>query len=141
MDVLFEGLLIAADVNRTVALHQVARRGMEVVSLTTPLEQCLADVNGRRRAAHQRRVEALQAENAVLAEQGRKLRPLPEERGDVNPANTTSKHRGVQQSLARLRAAGVPVSELDRDAAFERIATLLGWVRVGHSEESVQWTR
>jgi energy-coupling factor transporter ATP-binding protein EcfA2 len=136
MDVLFEGLLISADVNRTVALHQVAKRGMQVVALNTPLEQCLADVNTRRKNAHSRRIEALEAENAVLAEGGRKLRELPPERGDVNPANTTSKFKGVQQSLVRLRDAGVTAHAVDREVAFELIAGLYGW-----RFEADQWTR
>jgi energy-coupling factor transporter ATP-binding protein EcfA2 len=136
MDVLFEGLLISADVNRTVALHQVVKRGMQVVALNTPLEQCLADVNTRRRNAYKRRVDALENENIGLAEVGRKLKEIPPERGDVNPANTTSKFKGVQQSLVRLRDANVTTHSVGRDVAFELIAGLYGW-----RFEGDQWTR
>jgi energy-coupling factor transporter ATP-binding protein EcfA2 len=141
MDVLFEGLLISADVNRTVALHKVAKRGMQVVALTTPLEQCLADVNKRRKGAYEKRINALSSENTALAEAGRKLRELPPERGDVNPANTTSKFKGVKQSLVRLRDAGVKTHELNREAAFTLIANLYGWEDINQGDGDPYWTR
>lgn len=103
-DVIFEGLLISADVNRHVTLYEWARGEdipMEVVALTTPLQLCLDSVNARRRAKNP-------------------------DKPDVNPKNTESKHRGVAKSLERLRAAGVPVFEGDRDEALTHIVEVLG---------------
>ena len=135
MDVVFEGLLISADVKRTTELWQwlqereapfAAKPGMLVVALDVPLEVCLASVNERRQRAFQRRVESIHAQNLVLMEQGRKLLELPEPKGDVNPRNTESKHKGVELSLRRLGEAGVPCAKLDRDAALARIQQELG---------------
>lgn len=98
-DVIFEGLLISADVNRTVELAQWAQeRGipMEVIALSTPLQECLDSVNARRRARNP---------------------DLP----PVKEKNTISKFNGVRKSLERLRQAGVTAHELSRDEAFEHI--------------------
>ncbi|HNQ98388.1 MAG TPA: zeta toxin family protein, partial [Trueperaceae bacterium] len=103
-DVVFEGLLISADVNRTAALWAFAQEQgcpMLVVALDVPLQVCLDSVNARRR------------------ERNPDLPP-------VNPRNTESKHKGVQQSMRRLEAAGVPAVSLDRDAALARIRAELG---------------
>ena len=103
-DVVFEGLLISADVNRTVELWRYAQEQgcpMLVVALDVPLQVCLDSVNARRR------------------ERNPDLPP-------VNPRNTESKHKGVQQSMRRLEAAGVPAVSLDRDAALARIRAELG---------------
>jgi hypothetical protein len=119
-DVLFEGLLISADANRAVALHTDALPVL-VIALNTPLEQCLASVNQRRREAWERRIEAINAENDALDAAGRKLRPVPEYKGDVNPKNTMSKFAGVKSSMKRLEAAGVANVWLSRDEALARI--------------------
>lgn len=89
MDVLFEGLLISADVNRTAQLHH---DGMPllVVALDLPLEECLASVNARRRA---KRPDA----------------------PDVNPKNTESKHKGVKKSMERLQSQQVRAVWANRD--------------------------
>lgn len=108
MDVVFEGLLISADVNRTVELWKWVEDyggpsdgSMLVVALDVPLQVCLDSVNARRHARNP---------------------DLP----PVNPRNTESKHKGVQQSMRRLEAAGVPAVSLDRDAALARIKAELG---------------
>lgn len=129
LDVLFEGLLISADANRCTALWQWAQeRGipMLVLALDTPLDLCLASVNGRREAAYQRRLERIEAENTVKAANGHKLLPLPTPKGDVNPKNTESKFKGVLTTMKRLAAAGVPTATLSRDGALERISKELG---------------
>jgi hypothetical protein len=99
-DVLYEGLLISADVVRTAALHHEGLP-LHVVALDVPIEVCLDSVNGRRREKNP-------------------------DKPPVNPKNTESKHRGVQQSVVRLREHGVDVSVLDRDGAYARLQELLG---------------
>lgn len=100
-NVLFEGLLISADVNRCVDLHNTfGASGFEVLAIDLPLEDCLASVNARRRAKDP-------------------TKP------DVNPANTESKWKGVRQSLERLRAAGVNVKHLPRAGCEGRLAEIL----------------
>lgn len=103
-DVIFEGLLISADVNRTQELERWAQeRGvrMEVIALSTPLQECLDSVNARRRARNP---------------------DLP----PVKEKNTASKFNGVKKSLERLRQAGVEAYELTRDEAFAHIRRGLG---------------
>lgn len=100
-NVIFEGLLISADVNRCVDLHGTfGASGFEVLAIDLPLEDCLASVNARRRAKDP-------------------TKP------DVNPANTESKWKGVRQSLERLRAAGVNVKHLPRAGCEGRLAEIL----------------
>ena len=103
-DVLYEGLILGSDMSRIVRLHEEGNRVL-VVFLTTPLPVCLARVNARR------------AERA--ARTGREYSP-------VNPRATEDKHRGLLRAAPRLRAAGVPVAELDCDAALERVREELG---------------
>lgn len=99
--VLFEGLLISADVNRTRALHDEGRE-LRVVGLDkVPLDVCLASVNGRRRAKNP-------------------------DATDVNPKNTESKFKGVRQSMKRLVNAGVQVESCDREEALVFILKELG---------------
>jgi hypothetical protein len=99
-DVLFEGLLIAADVNRTVALH-TRGHDIHVLALTTPLDLCLESVNKRRWAKNP-------------------------EKPPVNPHNTASKFRGVECSIKRLRAVeGFRVHEVCREEAFAHAELLL----------------
>ncbi len=100
MDVLYEGLLISADANRVIALHTEGFP-VRVVALSTPLEECLASVNHRRR------------NSAML--KGR------EYKGDVNPKNTASKFAGVKSSMRRIEAAGIPCSWESRSSSLELI--------------------
>lgn len=96
MDVLFEGLLISADVNRTAALHEEGLP-LRVVALDLPLEVCLESVNSRR-------MERLG----------------PEKFTPVNPKNTESKHKGVRRSCERLLAQDIDVIvSSDRETAFD----------------------
>lgn len=130
-DVLFEGLLISADIKRTIELHEWCKAnnvGMMVVALSTPIDECIASINQRREASFQRRLESKQAENAVKAELGHKLLELPEPRGEVNPRNTIAKSRGVENSMRQLQAAGMQdIGWYTRDGAFEAIKQELGF--------------
>lgn len=103
-DVLFEGLLISAEVNRTAQLH-LDGLPLIVVALSLPLEECLASVESRRAAKAERT--------------GGGPRP------PLNPKNTESKHKGTMQSSARLEAQGVEVHRCDREAAFNLISNRL----------------
>lgn len=99
--VLFEGLLISSDAQRTISLgQQVGTENLLVVELATTLEECLASVNQRRAARDP---------------------DLP----PVDPKNTTAKWKGVQSSGAKLREAGVPYEVLGRDAALARVLEVL----------------
>jgi len=98
-DVIFEGLLISADVQRHVDLNSwCLNHGQElqVISLTTDLQTCLDSVNARRKARNP---------------------DLP----PVKEKNTISKFNGVRKSLERLRANQVVVHELTRDQALDHI--------------------
>jgi hypothetical protein len=125
MDVLYEGLLISAEVNRAVKLHEDGLP-LLVVALDTPLELCLTSINQRRQADFDRRVAKIEAENAERAARGRKLLELPEPKGDVNPKNTASKFSGVKTSMKRLDEAGVRAVWADRDQGLEIIKKELG---------------
>lgn len=124
-DVLFEGLLISSEVARAIALWNDTKE-LLVVALDTPLDQCLASVNARRDAGHQERLARVEAQNAERREWKKKELPLPEPKGGVNPKNTTSKHRAVELSMARLQEGGVPALWLSRDGAFNEIKRRLG---------------
>ena len=100
-DVLYEGLLVSAEVNRCVALaREVGLDNLQVIALDVPLELCLESVNARRHARDP-------------------------DKPPVNPKNTISKHKGTQSSSRRLIESGVTVhvvSERDRGLAFARAA-------------------
>jgi hypothetical protein len=97
-DLLWEGLLTSMDFKRT---HPMAQQYPTlVIGLDVDLQTCLDSVNARR---HRRNPD------------------LP----PVNPKNTTNKHKGTKQTVARLQAAGVQCEWLDRDAAVERALEVL----------------
>ena len=99
--VIFEGLLISADVNRVAELHQTyGAEGLEVMAIDLPLADCLASVNGRRWAKD----------------------PTKEA---VNPKNTESKWKGVQQSMVRLAALGVNAQFRTREGCQSRLQEIL----------------
>lgn len=124
-DVVFEGLLVSADIQRTLALHTEGLP-LLVIALSTPLEECLASVNSRREGAFQRRLERVRAENFAKQRMGHKLLPEPTPRGEVNPRNTESKYRGVQSSMKRLQEAGVRAEWAPRDTALKILKIELG---------------
>ncbi len=100
--VIFEGLLISADVNRTLALHE-EELPLRVIALDqVPIEVCLSSVNERR-----------------MIRMKEKYTPVKEK-------NTISKFRGVQKSMGRLMAAGVTVHSCSRVTALDCIKMELG---------------
>ena len=100
-NVLFEGLLISADVKRMAMLAQ--EYPCMVVALDqVPIEQCIASVNERR-----------------MARMGpEKFRPVKED-------NTRSKFRGVELSLERLAEQDVAVYSCNREEALETVERAL----------------
>ena len=97
--VLYEGLLISAEVNRAVALHADGF-DLTVVHLQTPVDVCIDSVNQRRWAK------------------------TPDKPG-VNPKNTEAKFKQTIATCKKLAAQGVKVVEADRDGAYEAIKELL----------------
>ncbi len=106
-DVLFEGLLISADLKRTQELHDQGRR-LLVVGLTTTIEECLSSVNGRRRRRFER--------------QGKLDRYTP-----VKEKNNISKYKGVVKSMEKMEALGMDTVWASREEAFDIIMSRLGW--------------
>ena len=101
--VLLEGLIVATwGQDRMKRLKDL---GLVVVQLSTPLEACLDAVNGRRKT----RAEA-------------EGKPFTE----VNPDNPSSKFRFLEKVASVRRNLGVPVLELDREAAYRYIVNALG---------------
>ncbi len=107
INVLFEGLLISADLKRTQELHNEGRE-LLVIGLTTPLDVCLDSVNQRRRRRFDR--------------QGK-----PEKYTPVNSKNTASKHKGVLKSIEKMQAHGMDAIWASRDEAFKIIMRRFGW--------------
>lgn len=97
--VMFEGLLITPEVNRTISQHYESG-GVVVIHLNTPIEECLASVNKRRHARDE---------------------TLP----PVNPKNTESMHGRARRAVDLLTKAGITTYSLDRDAALAKVAELL----------------
>ena len=123
-NVLFEGLLLSAEIKRTLALHQDGLP-LLVVGLNTSIEECLYSVNSRRRLSFEKRLERVNKINLGLAEKEKKLRPVPEYRGDVRPKNTESKHKATIATMKRLSNEGLNVEWHDRESSFIRIREVL----------------
>ena len=96
--VIFEGLLISAEVNRTAQLH-LDGLPLLVYAIDLPVEECLRRVNGRRMA--------------------KAIRTDKEYKGDVKEDNTRSKWKGVNASMKRLESQGVEV-HVDTNEGIER---------------------
>lgn len=103
LDVIYEGIMVQDDVRRAVEmdleLRATGQPPLVVIGLTTPVEECLAAVRGRREARGDAR--------------------------ELNPKNTVDRARRQLGVWKRLRAAGVAVEEHDRAAAFARVCALL----------------
>jgi Cdc6-like AAA superfamily ATPase len=104
LDVLFEGLLVSADFARCAKLHSEGHE-LHVIALNTPIEQCVASIQQRRNA------KALRSGNV-----NPKL---------VNPKNTISKFKHVQNSERRFLEANIPFYWCSRDEAYDKIKELL----------------
>lgn len=97
--VLFEGLLVAEEVNRTVELHKDYPGELVVIQLTTDVETCLESIRARRAA-----------------------------RGDTRPLkedNTRNRVKTIEKACEKLREAGVRVIQADRDEAARLVLELL----------------
>lgn len=102
MDVLYEGLLISAEVNRAVALgHDPDMPWLAVIALDVPLQECIDSVNSRRWAKN------------------------PDKLG-VNPKNTEAKWKQTRRSLERLRECDIDGYFLCRSKALGWVEGLLG---------------
>ncbi len=100
IDVIYEGLLLAADVKRAAALHHSGKK-LHVIGLDTDIDTCLASINDRR-----------------LVRMGDKYTP-------VATKNTISKARGVILSMTKLTKEGIPCEWHTRESAFNRVKELL----------------
>lgn len=97
-DVLFEGLLISAEIVRAA---QLPKDETQFIMLTTPLEECIAGIQARRDARGDTR--------------------------EVNPRNTISKHRAMPNVARRLSLEeGMTVLHLSREDALEHLRNQLG---------------
>jgi len=92
-DIIWEWLLMSMDFKRTEPMSHNYKT--LVLGLDTTLEKCLSSINERRHARNP---------------------DLP----PVNPKNTTNKHRGVKQTVARLQAAGLDCEWHDRETIVTR---------------------
>lgn len=99
-DVLFEGLLISSEVNRTVALHTDGLP-LQIIALDTPLDICIESINQRRWAKNP-------------------------DKPPVATKNTTSKHRAVELSMKRFKEAGLDACWLSRMLALDHVKKELG---------------
>lgn len=97
-DVLYEGLLISAEVNRAVELGKLVN--LVVIELKLPLQECIDSVNARRWAKN------------------------PDKPG-VNPKNTEAKWKQTSRSIERIGDAGVECHTLNRTDAFKAITRVL----------------
>ena len=91
LDVLFEGLLLSADIRRTQALFDDGMP-IKVIGMDVSLEECIASVNGRR------------------------WRKNPD-RPPVNVKNTYSKWKATQRTMEVLTESGLDCHWADRDKA------------------------
>lgn len=98
-NVVFEGLLVSNEVGRTVVLAR--EFPLTVLHIDIPTEECLAWINQRRRL-----------KDPTVT--------------DVNPDNTVAKWREIRRVMERLRAAGVPCHEGNREEMFHVASKLLG---------------
>ena len=103
-NVVYEGLLIANEVERTVALAQ--KHETICIFLNTPLELCLSRINARR-------LDKLHGGSF-----------FEETFVPVNPKETTEKYEELRRVAQRL-AAAVPVEHLDCAQALARCKELL----------------
>lgn len=92
-DVLFEGIIVGDDFTRIAKLAEERQGNVEVIVLTTPIDECLRSIEERRSA---------------------KGNDKP-----LDPKNTVNRDARLRASMVpRLLKAGVPVYELSRDDGF-----------------------
>jgi|LakMenE18May11ns_1017448.scaffolds.fasta_scaffold9506825_1 guanylate kinase len=92
--VIAEGMLLASDVKRAVAVAEETNDVL-IVSLTTPIDQCCDNIRTRR---------ALKGNDKEL-----------------NETNTRNRHNYEQKQIEKLKAANVDIRALTYDGALETI--------------------
>jgi hypothetical protein len=100
-DVMYEGIMVQDDVRRAVELNKEHK--LLVIALTTSVKDCLAGVQARRDARGDERER------------------------ELNPKNTISRARSVENKIPRLKAGGVEVLRLSREEALAECLRRLGW--------------
>lgn len=100
-DVLFEGVLVHGDVKYTVPLYQRIREQLVVITLSTPMQECLASGRSRRERGGFTRV------------------PYTE-------SYAMEMQKVLTSAVRRLLEAGVPVEHLTRDEALRRTLQAFG---------------
>lgn len=98
--VVFEGLLISADVKQARRIHEHVGEDLHILALDTPLGTCIDSVNERRRAKNP-------------------------DAPPVNPANTELKHKGVRRSCELLGRDGVRIHHVSRESGYDLLRKLL----------------
>ena len=99
-DVLFEGLIVTSDANKTIAMHETGIP-ITVITLDTPIEMCLEGVNSRRRIR------------------------MKEKYTPVNPKNTVAKIKSAKKIMERFLAAGMDSRYYNRATAYASVKKLL----------------
>lgn len=99
LNVFWEGLIYSDDSAHTVELAKLDK--MHVILLTTPIQQCIDDINARRR---------LRGNDKKVDEKNTRKR--------IQPINNAC-------DRLRLSALRIPIERLDREAAFLRCRELL----------------
>lgn len=94
-DVLFEGLLLSAEFQRTYKLH-ADELPLLVLGMDIPLDVCIESVNKRRWAKNP-------------------------DKPPVNPKNTESKWKGTKSTIRKLQEHGVDARWVQREEALELI--------------------
>lgn len=129
--VLFEGAIVSTLARNVIELH-LAGYPVEVISLNTPLDVCLASINDRRMAKHREREAAVRAYNKEIIDGKRrgKLKDVPPLPEPVNPKTTTQKFASTKSTHEKIVAAGIPAVWASREGALNLIATQLGLANV-----------
>lgn len=109
-DVLFEGLILSGEVKRTLKLHTDGLP-LKIVSLNTPIEECIESVLARRTEQWELRSAKAQAAGKPP------IKPLRE----FNPKNTINKMDCIVKSVAKLKDAGVDVFWGNREECLDTI--------------------
>ena len=105
-DVLFEGLLVNSDRNRTVDMHKEGLP-LTIVTLATSVEVCLSSVQDRR------------------DERAKNRKGGPGEAKPLNPRNTTNRHALATKNHEVFREKGLTSWLLDREEAATMVRSYL----------------
>lgn len=105
-DVLFEGLLVNSDRNRTIEMYKEGLP-IRIVTLGTELEVCVSSVQARR------------------DERARNRKGGPREAKPLNPRNTETKYHLALKNHEKFLEASVPSYYLGRDEALEMVRSYL----------------